>query len=144
MLYSKRHLRCSEDIVQPISKIFKCNLEVITNKSMFFQHLDVSILIDKELQGCRTQQKQDREHLLHTDHTSQETEWQDEDTCKWNWKLSSREKLSRASYESCTAMTRHAPTEQKGGDLKGGAYKRLIGSKMKLNREDSMIIRGGS
>ena len=37
--------------------------------------------------------------------------------------------LSSASSDSCTAMTRHAPTEQKGGDLKGGAYKKIDGAK---------------
>lgn len=26
-------------------------------------------------------------------------------------------------FQSCMAMTRHAPTDEKGGDLKGRAYK---------------------
>ena len=76
------------------------------------------------MNGWRTQHEQCRKQLLRAGPTLQETQCHDGTarTETGSKEVPERNSLDRR-YQSCMAMTRHAPTEHKGGDLKGRAYK---------------------
>lgn len=73
-----------------------------------------------------------KKQWLHTGHTLQETLCQDEDTWNWNRKRkSSREKLSGTTWSILHGYDSTRSHKQKGGNLKGHAYKATQSSVMK-------------